>query len=131
MDWPGTGKHPHNTYDLWNCKVMFSHSTVWCLEFRTVNAVVAWIVWRISMVSFLIISWVNCWSTMLNVAAESDHESTDSDDEFYMCQICNTEEVTCFIPIRTSYFNLFLYFWWKCAWHFYLSCWPFYHHTRS
>ncbi|KAF8692024.1 hypothetical protein HU200_039971 [Digitaria exilis] len=23
---------------------------------------------------------------------ESDHESTDSDDEFYMCQICNTEE---------------------------------------
>ncbi|XP_039816573.1 protein FORGETTER 1-like isoform X4 [Panicum virgatum] len=25
-------------------------------------------------------------------APESDHESTDSDEEFYMCQICNTEE---------------------------------------
>jgi hypothetical protein len=31
---------------------------------------------------------------LLNVSAESDHESTESDEEFHMCQICNTEEVT-------------------------------------
>jgi hypothetical protein len=42
----------------------------------------------------------------INVAAESDHESTESDEDFYMCQICNTEEVTFYVSISTANFSL-------------------------
>lgn len=31
--------------------------------------------------------------TLMIVAAESDHESTESDEEFQICEICNSEEV--------------------------------------
>lgn len=33
----------------------------------------------------------------MNAADESEHESTESDDEFQICQICNVEEVLLFI----------------------------------
>jgi len=42
----------------------------------------------------------------INVAAESDHESTESDEDFYMCQICNTVEVTFYVSISTANFSL-------------------------
>lgn len=41
----------------------------------------------------------------INVAADSDHESTESDEDFYMCQICNTEEVTFYFIISTANFT--------------------------
>lgn len=28
-----------------------------------------------------------------NITAESDHESTESDEEFQICEICSAEEV--------------------------------------
>lgn len=33
---------------------------------------------------------------------ESDHESTDSGEEFYICQICNIEEVTFCVSINNT-----------------------------
>lgn len=37
------------------------------------------------------------------VSAESDLESTESDEEFQICEICNSEEVACFHSFLHSF----------------------------
>lgn len=48
---------------------------------------------------------------MVNITAESDHESTESDEEFQICEICSTEEVIAFGLWIGSMFIIILKHW--------------------
>lgn len=65
---------------------------VWCVSFGRP-------IWYLLLILFNYFEWIN--------AADSALESTDSDDEFQICEICNTEEVS--FPLWYPVIELFWY----------------------